>query len=356
MTKVAVIGAGSWGTTVANVSAHNQPTMIWAREEEVVTGINERHENPLFLHGIRLQDRLTASNDLGEVLADADVAVVGVPSNFYRAVLSSAPKGSIPPGLPMLNLSKGIEQGTFKTMTQVLNDVLDGHPLHHVGVLAGPNIAKEVAVGEPALSVVAFPDLDVATALLPLFHTEAFKVYASDDVVGCEIAGAVKNVLALAAGMADGLGYGANTKAALITRGLAEMTRLGLKIGGRLTTFLGLAGNGDLIATCSSTASRNHHVGRQLGLGRSLAEILGEMTMVSEGVKSCQGLLELARSVDVEMPIAQEVGHVLHDGKSARQAVVDLMARPPRVEAETFGFVEAGVQISYAAVSASTAR
>ena len=212
-------------------------------------------------------------------------------------------------------------------------------------MLAGPNIAKEVAAGEPSLSVVAFPDIEVANRLLPLFHTATFKVYSSDDVIGCEIAGAVKNVLALAAGMADGLGYGANTKAALITRGLAEMTRLGLKIGGRLTTFLGLAGNGDLIATCSSTSSRNYHVGRQLGHGRTLADIMAEMTMVAEGVKSCQGLLELAKAEGVEMPIAQEVGNVLHDGKSARQGVIDLMARPPLVEAETFGLVEAGVRI-----------
>jgi glycerol-3-phosphate dehydrogenase (NAD(P)+) len=345
MTKVAVIGAGSWGTTVANVSAHNQPTMIWARESEVVDGINTGHENTLFLPDVRLQDQLTASNDLGEVLDGVDLVVVGVPSQFYRAVLSSAPKGAIQPGLPVLNLSKGIEQGSFKTMTKVLNDVLDKHDVNDVGVLAGPNIAKEVAAGEPSLSVVAFPDIQVANRLLPLFHTATFKVYSSDDVIGCEIAGAVKNVLALAAGMADGLGYGANTKAALISRGLAEMTRLGLKIGGRLTTFLGLAGNGDLIATCSSTASRNYHVGRQLGHGRTLAEIMAEMTMVAEGVKSCRGLLELAKAEGVEMPIAQEVGHVLEDGKSAHHAVSDLMARPPQVEAETFGLVEAGVQI-----------
>jgi len=195
------------------------------------------------------------------------------------------------------------------------------------------------------VSVVAFPDIEVANRLLPLFHTATFKVYSSDDVIGCEIAGAVKNVLALAAGMADGLGYGANTKAALIGRGLAEMTRLGLKIGGRLPTFLGLAGNGDLIATCSSTASRNYHVGRQLGHGRTLAEIMAEMTMVAEGVKSCRGLLELAKAEGVEMPIAQEVGHVLEDGKSAHQGVIDLMARPPQVEAETFVLIEAGVQI-----------
>ena len=347
MTKVAVIGAGSWGTTVANVSAHNQPTMIWAREDVVVSGINEDHENPLFLPDVRLQPRLRASNDLAEVLDDADLLVVGVPSQFYRAVLSSAPKGAIPADLPVVNLSKGIEQGTFQTMTQVLRDVLAGHRQDRVGVLAGPNIAKEVAAGEPALSVVAFPDLDVATSLLPLFHTESFKVYSSDDVVGCEIAGAVKNVLALAAGMADGLGFGANTKAALITRGLAEMTRLGLKIGGRLTTFLGLAGNGDLIATCSSIDSRNHHVGRLLGLGRSLEDILADMTMVSEGVKSCSGLLELARGNGVQMPIAEEVGRVLYEGKSARQGVADLMARPPAVESQTYGLLEAGVHLSY---------
>ena len=347
MTKVAVIGAGSWGTTVANVSAHNQPTMIWAREDEVVRGINDNHENLLFLPDIRLQSDLSASSDLAQVLEGADLVVVGVPSQFYRGVLSSAPKGAIPTDLPVLNLSKGIEQGSFQTMTQVLGEVLDDHRQDRVGVLAGPNIAKEVAAGEPALSVVAFPDLDIATSLLPLFHTESFKVYSSDDVVGCEIAGAVKNVLALAAGMADGLGYGANTKAALITRGLAEMTRLGLQIGGRLTTFMGLAGNGDLIATCSSTDSRNHHVGRLLGLGRSLDDILTDMTMVSEGVKSCSGLLELARSHGVDMPIAQEVGRVLHEGKSARQGVDDLMARPPAVEAQTYGLEAAGVHLSY---------
>jgi glycerol-3-phosphate dehydrogenase (NAD(P)+) len=334
--KVAVIGAGSWGTTVANVSAHNQPTAIWAHEEEVVQSINQDHENRLFLQDVRLQQQLHASGDLGEVLHGADLLVIGVPSQFYRAVLSSAPAGAIRPDLPILNLSKGIEQGSFKTMSQVLNDVLDGHDPSMVGVLAGPNIAREVAAGEPALSVVSFPDIEVAGELLPLFHTPTFKVYSSDDVVGCEIAGAVKNVLALAAGMADGLGFGANTKAALISRGLAEMTRLGLTLGGRLTTFLGLAGNGDLIATCVSTASRNHHVGRQLGLGRPLEEVLGEMTMVAEGVKSCRGLLELARSRGVQMPIAEEVGHVLYDAKPVRHGVRDLMARPPGVEADSF--------------------
>lgn len=337
------------GYDVANISAHNQPTALWAREDVVVRAVNEDNENPLFLPDIRLQKQLRASNDLAEVLDGADLVVIGVPSQFYRTVLSSAPRDAIPPDTPVLNLSKGIEQGTFQTMTQVLHDVLEGHPKSNIGVLAGPNIANEVAAGEPALSVIAFPDLDVAANLLGLFHTESFKVYASDDVVGCEIAGAVKNVLALAAGMADGLGYGASTKAALIARGLAEMTRLGLMMGGRLTTFLGLAGNGDLVATCSSTHSRNHHVGRLLGLGRTLDDILADMTMVSEGVKSCRGLLQLASSHGVQMPIAQEVGRVLYDGKSAREGVADLMALPPTIEAQTYGLLEAGVHLSYGA-------
>ena len=217
MGTVAVIGAGSFGTTVANVAAHNQPTRIWAHEPELVPAINDEHENPLFLAGFRLHRQLTSSNDLAEVLDGADLVIVGVPSPFYRAVLAGAPP--IPADVPVLNLSKGIEPGTLRTMTQVLADVLPGHDRTAIGMLAGPNIAREIAAGEPALAVVTFPDIAVATGVLPILRTDSFKVYSSDDVVGCEIAGTVKNVLAIGAGMADGLGFGANTKAALITRG-----------------------------------------------------------------------------------------------------------------------------------------
>jgi len=234
--------------------------------------------------------------------------------------------------VPVVSLSKGLEQGSHLRMTQVLEEELPGHPC---GVLTGPNLAKEILAGDPAATVVAMDDHTIAEALQPLFVTERFRVYTNDDVVGCEIAGALKNVMAIASGMADGLGTGDNTRAAIITRGLAELSRLGAAMGGRLATFAGLAGMGDLIATCVSPQSRNRHVGEQLGKGRTIEEIVDEMRMVAEGVKTAPVVVELGRLYDVELPIADAVNAVVQGELSAADAYQVLLSR--RYTAERHG-------------------
>ena len=232
----------------------------------------------------------------------------------------------------MISLSKGVEQETLRRMTEVIADVLEGHDASRIGVLTGPNLAKEVAAGQPTASVVATTDAVVAEQLQQLFLGPTFRVYTNPDVVGCEIAGALKNVLAIGAGIADGLGYGDNTKAALMTRGLAELARLGIALGGDPLTFAGLAGMGDLIATCSSPQSRNRHVGVQLGQGRALDEIVADMNMVAEGVKSTGAVIELARRHDVDMPLASFVGRVLYEGARPADLVGELMLRKAKPE------------------------
>jgi len=234
--------------------------------------------------------------------------------------------------VPILSLSKGVEQGTGLRMTEVVADVLPGHRRDRIGVLTGPNLAREVALGQPAATVVAIDDADAAAALQTVFMTATFRVYTNPDVVGCEIAGALKNVIALAAGIAHGLGYGDNTKAALITRGLAELARLGISLGGDPLTFSGLAGMGDLVATCTSEKSRNRTVGVALGQGRELDDIVAEMKMVAEGVKSTQAVLELAGRQGVEMPIAEQVGAVLYEGRTPAEIVPALMLRQAKPE------------------------
>ncbi|MEO6469777.1 MAG: NAD(P)H-dependent glycerol-3-phosphate dehydrogenase, partial [Acidimicrobiia bacterium] len=248
-----------------------------------------------------------------------------------REVLETA-ASAIGPDVPVLSLSKGVEQGTSLRMTEVIADVLSGHRADRIGVLTGPNLAREVALGQPTASVVAIEDAAVAAQLQGLFMTATFRVYTNPDVVGCEIAGALKNVVALAAGIAHGLGYGDNTKAALITRGLAELARLGHALGGDLMTFSGLAGMGDLVATCTSEKSRNRTVGVALGQGRKLEDIVAEMKMVAEGVKSTEAVLELARAQGVEMPIAEQVGAVLYDGRTPAEIVPALMLREAKAE------------------------
>jgi glycerol-3-phosphate dehydrogenase (NAD(P)+) len=260
---------------------------------------------------------------LEEALSGADLVVMGVPSHGFRAVLAEG-SAFIDPGVPVLSLSKGVEQDTLLRMTEVIEELLPGHP---AGVLTGPNLAKEILAGFPALSVVALADGDLAARLQGVFATPTFRVYTNTDVVGCEVAGALKNVMAIAAGMADGMGFGDNTKAALITRGLAELTRLGIALGGQPLTFSGLAGMGDLVATCMSRQSRNRYVGEELGKGRTLDEIVAEMNMVAEGVKTARAVVALAERVNVEMPIAEEVVAVLNGDKKAADAIAPLMER-----------------------------
>jgi glycerol-3-phosphate dehydrogenase (NAD(P)+) len=329
--RVCVVGAGSWGTTVSMLVAENADVTLWARDADLAARLDAHHENARYLPGIRLPDRVRATHDLPAACAGADAVVIGVPSHGFRDVLRAA-AGSIESDTPVVSLSKGVEQSTDLRMTQVVADVLTSHRPDRIGVLTGPNLAREVAEGQPTASVVAIADDETARSLQQLFMTRTFRVYTNPDVVGCEIAGALKNVVAIGAGIAAGLGYGDNTKAALITRGLAELARLGVALGGDPLTFSGLAGMGDLVATCTSDKSRNRHVGVELGKGRTLEDVLAEMNMVAEGVKSTRSVLELATKQGVDMPIAAFVGAVLYDGARPADLVPSLMLREAKAE------------------------
>jgi glycerol-3-phosphate dehydrogenase (NAD(P)+) len=326
--RVGVIGAGSWGTTVAHLAAHNAPTTLWARRNELARTINERHVNDAYLAGYELHPDLRASSDLAEVAGTADVVVMGVPSHGFRATLEElAPH--VRPWVPVVSLSKGFELGTGLRMSELCHEVLPGHP---VAVLTGPNLAKEILAGGAAAAVVATEDDHVAAELQRIFATDLFRVYVNHDVCGSEVAGALKNVIAIAAGMADGLGTGDNTRAAVITRGLAELTRLGVAMGGAPETFAGLAGMGDLVATCISPQSRNRTVGEQLGRGRTIAEVIESMAQIAEGIKACLVAQQLARRHHVDMPITDEVVAVCHEGRSAADAYRGLLARTNLLE------------------------
>jgi glycerol-3-phosphate dehydrogenase (NAD(P)+) len=321
--RVALLGAGSWGTTVAALVAPRSPTVLWARSSDVAREINTDHKNERYLPGVRLPRSLRASDSIEKTLRDADVVVMGVPSLGFRAVLEEV-KRHLRPWVPIVSLSKGLEENTHLRMTEVIEELLPGHP---AGVLTGPNLAREIMGGYAAAAVVALDDETIVKELQRLFSCGLFRVYTNHDVVGCEIAGALKNVIAIAAGMGDGMGVGVNTRSAVITRGLAELTRLGVAMGGQPATFAGLAGMGDLIATCTSPQSRNRHVGVELGKGRALAEILAEMHMVAEGVKTSRVVVELAERYGVEVPIAHEVYGVIYENRSAREAYRGLVRR-----------------------------
>ena len=326
--RVGVIGAGSWGTTVAALTTQNAPTILWAREPALATQINDEHRNGTYLEQYDLPESLEATSDLEEVASQADVVVMGVPSQHFREVLKAA-AGFVRPWVPVVSLAKGLERDSLKRMSEVVLDVLPGHP---VAVLTGPNLAKEILAGQPAASVVAVGDQVVAGELQRLFTTPRLRVYTNPDVVGCEVSGVVKNVIAIAAGMAEGMGFGDNTRATIITRGLAEMSRLGIALGAEALTFSGLAGTGDLIATCSSSQSRNNSVGRELGKGRPIDEVLAEMRQVAEGVKSSPSVLALARRKGVDMPITEQVVAVCHEGSTAQGALTALMRRSMKPE------------------------
>jgi glycerol-3-phosphate dehydrogenase (NAD(P)+) len=329
--RVAVIGAGSWGTAVASLAATNADVILWSRRPELAAAINATHENADYLDGFSLPESLEATSDIETAIDGAHVIVMGVPSHGFRAVLEQA-RTAIAPDTPILSLTKGIEQDTQLRMTEVTLDVLKHHNPGAVGVLSGPNLAQEIMQGQPAATVIAMGDHDIARQLQPLFHTPTFRVYTNPDVVGAEVAGAVKNVMAIASGVATGLGFGMNSLASLITRALIEVTRLGVALGGETLTFGGLAGIGDLMATCASPLSRNNRVGVELGKGRALNDIIAEMKMIAEGVKSTRGVLQLAETHNIEMPIAEEVGKVLYEGDSPRDALARLMGREARSE------------------------
>lgn len=334
--KVAVVGAGSWGTTVAILTAGNADTTLWVRRPEAAARIASTRENAEYLPGVELPPQVHPTSSLEDACSGADVVVMGVPSHGFREVLEAA-RPFIAADVPVVSLSKGVEQGTLRRMTEVIAEVLDGHRADRIGVLTGPNLAREVSAGQPTASVVAVRDTATAEMLQRVFWAPTFRVYTNPDVVGCEIAGALKNVLAIGAGIADGLGYGDNTKAALMTRGLAELARLGVAIGGEPLTFAGLAGMGDLIATCSSPQSRNRHVGVELGKGRTIDDIVAEMNMVAEGVKTTAAVLQIAASHGVEMPLASFVGRVLHEGARPADLVPELMLRKAKPELHGIG-------------------
>ena len=323
-----MVGAGSWGTTVASLVAHNAETTLWARREDLVDEINSRHTNSAYLPSATLPDTLRASSDLDALIAVADVVAMAVPSQGFRDVATRV-ANSISATTPVVSLSKGLERSTLMRMSQVLEESMPGRP---VAVLSGPNLAREILAGQPAASVIACADDAVATTLQRLFSRPTFRLYTNPDVVGCEIGGVVKNVIAIASGIAQGFGFGDNTKATLVTRGLAEMTRLGVAMGANPLTFAGLAGMGDIMATCASMQSRNTQVGVRLGKGESIADIVASMNMVAEGVKSSAVVVDLARKLGVEMPIAEQVARVCDGTQSAADALRALMSRSSRSE------------------------
>ena len=314
--KVAVLGGGSWGTALASLTARNSPTMIWARNSDTVNEINEHHMNSRYLPNSLLHRHLKASTSLRETVQDADVIVVGIPSQSFRKVLQEA-KQHIRPWVPVISLAKGLEMETKMRMTEIIKEEMPGHP---AGVLTGPNLAKEIHAGKAAAAVIAMVDKTIAKELQTVFNSGLFRVYTNNDVIGCELGGALKNIMAIATGMGDGADAGDNTRSALITRGLSELTRLGVAMGGKRKTFAGLAGMGDLVATCSSSKSRNHHVGFELGAGKSLDQIIEEMNEVAEGVKTAKVVMELSKEYGVPMPISNEVYKVLYEGNTVGDA------------------------------------
>ena len=305
--QVAVLGGGSFGTTIASLMTGRNDVVLWARDADVAEEVNRDHANSRYLAGFTLSKKLRATSDLEEAVRHAETLVVAIPSKAFRAVVAEA-RPYVHPWIPVISLTKGLEQGGLLRMTQVIEEVLPGHP---AAALTGPNLAKEIMAGQAAASVIATSDLGVAQALQQVVRRGLFRVYVNHDVIGCEIGGALKNVIAIAAGIAQGLGVGDNTRAAVIARGLAEITRLGVAMGGEPATFAGLSGMGDLIATCMSPQSRNRWVGEQLGQGRKLEDILGEMTMVAEGVNTAVSMMELAERHGVDVPICREIYRVV---------------------------------------------
>jgi glycerol-3-phosphate dehydrogenase (NAD(P)+) len=328
--RVAVLGGGSWGTTVACQVTRNAPVRLWARNADTVAEINNHHTNERYLPGATLPEKLTATHDIAELVSNADVVVMAIPSQGFRGVLEEMSQ-HIRAWVPVVSLAKGLEAGSRMRMTQIINEVLPGHP---VGVLTGPNLAREILDGRAAASVIAMEDEIIVQELQAVFNSGLFRIYTNTDVIGCELGGVLKNIIAIAVGMGDGQGAGDNTRAGLITRGLAEVTRLGVAMGGRPETFAGLACMGDMIATCTSPQSRNHHVGIELGKGRDMDEIMSEMVMVAEGVKSAPIVMDLAAEHGVEMPIARDVTRVLSGEASASRAFRSLLRIEAGAESE----------------------
>ena len=323
--KVAVLGGGSWGTTVAALTCRNAPVTIWARNPDTVEEINREHTNHTYLPEAKLPEDLRATHDIAEAVSNADLVVMGIPSQSFRSVLTEVSR-HLRAWVPVISLTKGLELDTRQRMTEIINEVLPDHP---IGVLSGPNLAREIMAGQAAASVIAMEDEIIVRSLQQVFKSGLFRVYTNTDVIGCELGGVLKNIIAIAVGMGDGQGAGDNTRAALITRGLAEVTRLGVAMGGKAETFAGLAGMGDMIATCTSPQSRNRHVGIELGRGKTMEQIAAEMFMVAEGAKSAPAVIALAEQYGIDMPIARDVYRVITGETNARGVYRGLL----RVEA-----------------------
>jgi glycerol-3-phosphate dehydrogenase (NAD(P)+) len=334
ISRIAVIGAGSWGTTLANILAENGAGVhLWVREPEVLEHIEATGINETFLPGVVLSKGIRARKSYENALDGAELVLMAVPSHVFREVLTGV-KQFLRPRMAVLSATKGIENETLLTMAEVAAEVLPGEFVETFSCISGPSFAKEVSQKHPTAVTIACKNLEHAERLQRLLHREFLRVYVTQDLMGVQLGGALKNVIAIAAGAADALGFGHNARAALITRGLAEMTRLGVTMGANPLTFAGLAGIGDLVLTCAGDLSRNRSVGIKIGSGMTLQAITESMDMVAEGVKTTRSAYQLAQKMGVDMPITSEVYHILYQGKDPREAVRDLMTRTPKGELE----------------------
>ena len=328
MNYISVIGAGSWGTTLANLLAEKGlEVTLWAYEKELVEEIGRTGMNGIYLPGLTLSPNLSATNDIEHALKKAEIILNTVPTQFTRSVFREAVR-FIPGSAGLISACKGIEHGTLKTVSSILEELTG----KEAAVLSGPSFAEEVIKRLPTAVTIAARDEQRALLLQDLFNTDYFRIYTNTDVLGVELGGALKNVMAIASGISDGLGLGASTRAALITRGLAEMTRLGVAMGAHEKTFGGLSGLGDLVLTCTGTLSRNYTVGSRLGKGEKLADILSHMKMVAEGIATSKSAYELAKKHDVEMPIVEQIYKVVYEDREPVEAVKKLMARSLKSE------------------------
>ncbi len=329
---VTVIGSGSWGTALALAAArNNNEVRLWARDDKVASDIERTRRNPFYLSDVTLPDNVTATASLGEALTGSQFVVLVVPSHALREMMVKMSE-FLTAEMILVSATKGVENQTLMRMSEVIEDTLRHKFKPCVAALSGPSFAREVVHGDPTAIVAASADIACGEAVQHAFSSPAFRIYTNSDVVGVEIGGAVKNVVAIGAGVVRGLGFGSNTVAAIITRGLAEVTRLGLAMGARVETMAGLAGLGDLVLTCTGELSRNRHVGVELGKGRKLAEVLAEMREVAEGVKTTKAIYELSRKLNVDMPITASTHALLYEDKTALEAANELMGRPLKPE------------------------
>lgn len=332
MKKATVFGAGSFGTAIASVLAHTfDEVVLWGRDPATIAALNEQHENPGYLPGLKLSPKIRGTTDLQEAAQGAELVAVATPSQATRDLMSKVAT-FVPSHVPVVSVAKGIENETLLTMTEVLEQCLPESYHPSIAVLSGPSFAKEMVLGMPTVVTIASRWEKTAKKAQALFSSEKFRAYTSTDVVGVQVGGSLKNVIAIAAGMGDGMGLGHNTRAAIITRGLAEISRIAMRMGANPLTLSGLAGMGDLVLTCTGELSRNRKVGMELGKGRSLDEILKEMKQVAEGVKTAKSAKDLSTKLGVELPICDQVYRIAYEGKSPKAAVLDLMVRSPKSE------------------------